>query len=511
VNPGDLLDDRYRITRKLGAGGMGEVYLAEHVNLGRLDALKVLKADLSLDEKFVGRFRREARATNRVQHPNIVSVYDFGQLPDGRFFLAMEYAEGEQLHALIQRDGPLPVPRALHVLAQLADAIDHAHGRGVVHRDLKPENLMLIEHRGRPDVLKVLDFGLAKILDPAGEETDTFTTADGRNQLLGTPAYVAPELVGRDRSEPRIDLYATGCIALELVTGQTVFAGPPLAQVAQHLSATPTPPSARLPAAGIPPAYDALVMKCLEKDPKRRFQTGRELLAALERVPGFFAHTAVAKRRYLQSLANISVDFDGGGQTAVSAAAPTTLPDAPAPAIDDRGPERRQELHALFREILGRLLDQGHSDALLVVGVANLTELDDDLVRCDDTMDKVDRAGQDLERAARERESSLRFALGELAFERTRTSSRGAAVPPELDQRIRSLEQRIQRQREELEAELAANTDKLIALAADRARAEERLQLLYASLRAAVEEIADRGVSAPDLPSLVERLRQLGA
>ena len=131
---GTTLDGRYRILRKLGEGGMGEVYLAEHVNLGRKEALKIIQSSLAGDEQFVARFRREARAMNRLQHPNIVGVHDFGRLPDGRFYLSMEYAEGQRLDAVLRNVGALPVSRALPILGQLAEALGHAHSRGVVHR-----------------------------------------------------------------------------------------------------------------------------------------------------------------------------------------------------------------------------------------------------------------------------------------------------------------------------------------------------------------------------------------
>ncbi|MBI5481290.1 MAG: serine/threonine protein kinase, partial [Deltaproteobacteria bacterium] len=190
---GTVLDGRYRILKKLGEGGMGEVYLAEHRALGRQEALKILQAELATEREFVSRFRREARATNRVQHPNIIGVYDFGQVPDGRFYLTMEYAEGERLDALLRRVGPLPVSRALGILVQLADAVGHAHGAGVVHRDLKPENMILVEHRGRPDVLKVLDFGIAKIVAPDAPEDDdppesSRTALTNAGTVVGTPA-----------------------------------------------------------------------------------------------------------------------------------------------------------------------------------------------------------------------------------------------------------------------------------------------------------------------------------
>ena len=141
---GTILHDRWRILSDLGKGGMGEVFLAEHIKLGRKEALKILKPSLAADTQFVARFRREARAVNRLRHPNIIAIYDFGQLPDGRFYLAMEYAEGLSVERLLKRDDHFETPRALGVLGQLAYAVHHAHSRGVLYRDLKLDNLILV-------------------------------------------------------------------------------------------------------------------------------------------------------------------------------------------------------------------------------------------------------------------------------------------------------------------------------------------------------------------------------
>jgi serine/threonine-protein kinase len=276
---GQILDERYRILKKLGQGGMGEVYLAEHLHLVRREALKVLHPSLAKQPEFVSRFRREARAINRLQHPNIVTVHNFGQLPDGRFYLAMEYAEGESLANLIDERGPLDIHRALDVLEQLADAIDHAHTRGVVHRDLKPDNLLLVDRPGRPDHLKVLDFGIAKIV--AADYLESLR-ATPQGEVFGTVDYMAPEQLTGSATDPRSDLYAVGCIAYELFTGKPPFVGRSVEVVNQHLRAKPEPPSAQR--AEVTPAMDALVLRCIEKQPKRRFQSGGELRDAIRQL-----------------------------------------------------------------------------------------------------------------------------------------------------------------------------------------------------------------------------------
>ncbi len=184
---GTVLHDRWRILSSLGQGGMGEVFLAEHLELGRKEALKILSPSLAVDPQFVSRFRREARAVNRLRHPNIIAIHDFGQLPDDRFFLSMEYADGESVHRILKREQVLEVPRALHLLGQLAYAVHHAHSRGVVHRDLKPGNLIAV---GDDETLKVLDFGIAKIVASDHAESVALSST---NIVYGTPKYMSPE------------------------------------------------------------------------------------------------------------------------------------------------------------------------------------------------------------------------------------------------------------------------------------------------------------------------------
>jgi serine/threonine-protein kinase len=273
----ELVDARFRVISKLGEGGMATVYLVENVRAQRQEALKVLHARVSDSAAIVGRFRREARAISRLAHRNIVSLYEFGRLADGALYLTTEYADGASLDATLRHTGPLAVPLALDVLVQLASALDHAHARGVIHRDLKPSNLLVSE----AGELKVIDFGIAKIT--ATDYSDSFSTTSSR-ELCGTPAYMAPEQIA-GAHDPRTDLYAAGCIAFELLIGEKPFSGP-LPTVIHHHLETPPPHAAELQPA-VPLALDAVIMRCLEKDPDRRFQTGAELVAALENVPGY--------------------------------------------------------------------------------------------------------------------------------------------------------------------------------------------------------------------------------
>ncbi len=264
---------------------MGEVYLANHEVMGRPEALKILLPALAVESEFVRRFRREARALNRLQHPNIVSVYDSGQLPDGRLYLATEYVDGVRLDELVRSTGELlPIWRVLHILVQLADAVDHAHHCGVIHRDLKLSNLIVVGEPGPAEVLKILDFGIAKIIAQDYEESQVVSR---EGVVFGTPTYLAPEVWRGEATNPSLDIYAAGCIGYKLLTGQPPFRGSRMELMHAHLTKQPVRPSERCPAAGIPDELDALILRCLEKKPARRFDRGLSLRAALERVPGY--------------------------------------------------------------------------------------------------------------------------------------------------------------------------------------------------------------------------------
>jgi serine/threonine-protein kinase len=278
--------ESYRIVKTLGAGAAGEVYLVENLAMGRFEALKVLKkveqnqADLVAQ----GRFKREVRAAQLVAHQNIVATYDAGQLPDGRLYLTMEYVEGVSLHALVQQRGPLPIALACGILAEAADAIHHAHSAGVVHRDIKPHNIILAEHPNGK-IVRILDFGMAKIIGSTSHQESMVLSADGA--IFGTPQYMSPEQCRGAPPDPRTDIYALGCVAFELLLGEPPFRGALAILFAAHLKTPPRVPSKVDPDAGIPPQLDAIVLRCLAKDPAQRFQTGGDLCAALQAVPGY--------------------------------------------------------------------------------------------------------------------------------------------------------------------------------------------------------------------------------
>src|SRR5574337_543530 len=256
---GLILGDRYRLLSRIGEGGMGTVYLAEHVALGKRVAVKVLRPEYSRDEELSRRFEQEARAASQIGHQNIVDVVDFGRTPGGSLYFVMEALEGESLARLIHREGALPLQRALRVLAQICQALGAAHARGVVHRDLKPENVLLVPRDDGGDLVKVLDFGISKT--HGVPEGGRITRA---GSIIGTPEYMAPEQAMAGPVDHRCDVYAFGVLAYEMLTGTLPFQGETqLATLLKHQGEPPQPPSLRRP--DLPPEVDALVLRALVK------------------------------------------------------------------------------------------------------------------------------------------------------------------------------------------------------------------------------------------------------
>ncbi|HYV47179.1 MAG TPA: serine/threonine-protein kinase [Myxococcaceae bacterium] len=276
-----VLDGRFRVVRLLSEGGMGEVYLAEQVSLGRKVALKVLRADLSQQHQASERFRREAHLLSSVEHPAIVRVIDFGE-SDGRPCLVMELAEGETLQEALE-PGPFPPERAVPVLIQLADGLAAIHEKGIVHRDLKPENVVLTR-TVRGEQARWLDFGIARLSDPVGLPVPEGGLATASGVILGTPEYISPEGGFGGHLDPRSDLYSFGVLAYRTLSGVLPFPGPsPRNFVAQHISAQPLPLYQAAPQLVANTPLCELVMRCLAKNPNERPQSALELSEALAR------------------------------------------------------------------------------------------------------------------------------------------------------------------------------------------------------------------------------------
>jgi serine/threonine-protein kinase len=276
---GQVVSGRYRIRELIGEGGMGAVYLAEHMLMRKRVALKLLHADMSRDEEVLARFKREAEAAAHVEHPNVATATDFGQTEDGSFFLVLEYVEGTSLRKVIEQ-GPVRAERALHVARQIALALDRAHAAGIVHRDLKPENVMLVNKGDDPDFVKVLDFGIAKVERPARDTGQPLTRL---GTILGTPEYMAPEQALGEKVGPAADLYAVGVILYEMLTGKHPFdTQDRMAILSMHIVAPVPKMSDRNPAIDVPAPIEEVVRRLLEKDAKARPPSARALIDAIE-------------------------------------------------------------------------------------------------------------------------------------------------------------------------------------------------------------------------------------
>jgi serine/threonine-protein kinase len=277
---------QYVLVRRIGGGGMGVVYEAEHQTLRRPTAIKVLRPEKTAEHNLV-RFEREARLTASLCHPNTVSVYDYGRTPGGTFYYAMEYIEGIDLDMLVQHDGPQHPGRVIQILSQICGSLSEAHAVGLIHQDIKPANVFLCERAGMVDMVKVLDFGLVRRFSRAeGADGRTSMIVPQQQDFVGTPHYVAPEaLLGDGEVDGRTDLYSLGCVAHYLLTGSAPFAGNTVLEVlGQHLHATAKPfaAKARWP---VSPELERLILGCLGKARVQRPSDAATLYALLQQCP----------------------------------------------------------------------------------------------------------------------------------------------------------------------------------------------------------------------------------
>ena len=275
---GSVLDDRYRIEAVLGSGGMGRVYRAEHTKIGKSVAIKVLHADLTRNREASQRFQREAIASGRLDHPNIVGVSDFGVLDSGAFYLVMEVLEGESLGDRLARDGRIHWVEALDIMRGMLSGLRHAHERGVVHRDIKPDNVYLAHKDGDP-VIKILDFGIAKLY--AGSADDPASTRAGLT--VGTPAYLSPEQAVGGEITPASDLYSASIVLYEMLIGRAPFEDKdPLAMLGAHVSRLPPRFAAVAPFIDIPAPLEDIIQRGLRKAAADRIATAGEYLALID-------------------------------------------------------------------------------------------------------------------------------------------------------------------------------------------------------------------------------------
>jgi serine/threonine-protein kinase len=276
---GKVLSERYRIIRKIGEGGMGAVYQAEHALIEKKIALKILFQDLTRRPDLIARFLQEAKSASRIGHENVIDISDFGQSLEGLVFIAMEYLDGQDLGKTLKQTGAMDWQRTRPILMQIAKGLRAAHGNGIIHRDMKPENVYLTQREGRPDFVKVLDFGIAKIIN-ADEGGGPALTQTG--MIFGTPEYMSPEQAQGSPPDHRVDVYAVGCIMYHMLTGQVPFTADNFMGIlTKHLLEAPVPPRKRRPDLDIMPEVEAICLRAMEKDRDKRFADMDALYRAL--------------------------------------------------------------------------------------------------------------------------------------------------------------------------------------------------------------------------------------
>lgn len=268
------LGDKYEVEQLLGRGGMGAVYRVRHKALGKVFAVKVLNPQLMKDAASLKRFEQEASAASKLTHANLAAVYDYGKGDAGAPFIVMDYLDGKSLDDVIKTEGYLDQPRALDLLIQAAEAISHAHMKGLIHRDIKPANLIVTNHNGA-ELLKLVDFGIAKVVSHENAPTQNLTQT---GEIFGSPMYMSPEQCQGMRLDARSDIYSFGCVMYEALMGSPPFRGDnPIQTILKHINATPDSFEQRRPDLNLLPGFDAIVMRCLEKDPDMRYQTMDQL------------------------------------------------------------------------------------------------------------------------------------------------------------------------------------------------------------------------------------------
>jgi serine/threonine protein kinase len=324
---GGVVAERYHILKKLGEGGMGAVYLGEHVKMGRKSAIKVMSGQMANDAEAIARFNREAANASRINHPNVCAIYDFGETADGLIYLAMEFIEGGSLGDLLDHEGAIPVKRAAAILSQTADALQAAHDLGIVHRDLKPDNIMLTRGREGADVVKVVDFGIAKAM--TGEEGQKVTKT---GLVVGTPEYMSPEQLSGDVLDGRSDIYSLALVFYRMVTGTLPFdADSAQEMMIKRLTDEPRTLSTVRPDLGAPPALENAIHKALARMPGERYTSAVEFARDVSRSVEGLAQQATSITDAATQVISAQSGAEATAQLAPTRAGPAQRAPAPTP------------------------------------------------------------------------------------------------------------------------------------------------------------------------------------
>lgn len=488
---------------------MGEVFLVEHLQLRRMEALKVLRRDIAERPRVLSRFRREARALYRLDHPNIMSVYEFGTLPNGRRYLSAEYAEGRSLRTALRAAGALPMTTVVRLLKQLASAVAHAHSRGVIHRDLKPENLMLAPDKDGSNALKVLDFGIAKIVAPDYQDSIEITNY---GSIRGTPHYMSPEQARGENQDARVDIYAIGCIAFELATGKPPFRGPSaIAVMRSHVRDIPPGLSAQPDGTLISGQFQQIVHCCLAKNPDDRFQTGKELLAALDQLAETAGGKPTVPAEYQShesapvSLSTlIDIDSDTWVGTVNDLASGTT---ADSPGTATLTWELTEPGGTLEEELADVLIELGCGDIALSVQLCLVRDLRSDMNQLSIEAAQLARQHAQITQRLRQSDGAARYSLGELRFEHDNPPP---VIPPltaDTEPSVGSLKKRLLMARVALAHELGELEARVESIRRDRQSLEREFGQTLAELRQLAIYQAAAHAREPHIAALLHRLR----
>lgn len=278
---GTTIQDRYEVLDVLGKGGMGVVYKGKQLLIDRVVAIKMLRMDVAYDDNVLKRFQVEAKAASRLNHPNVIAVYDFGVVDSGQPYLVMDFVEGPNLADIIEKHGPVDYTRMANIFMQACDALEHAHNQNIIHRDMKPSNIVLLDTAEQNDLVKVLDFGIAKLMGADGQGLHLTKTGD----VVGSPLYMSPEQCTGQELDARSDIYSLGAAMYEALVGAPPLRGKTaMDTLSMHVTEPPLPFIVIKPSIPIPPEVEAIVMKCLEKDRNARFASMLELRDALAAV-----------------------------------------------------------------------------------------------------------------------------------------------------------------------------------------------------------------------------------
>jgi tRNA A-37 threonylcarbamoyl transferase component Bud32 len=277
---GQVIGGRYRLSKLLGQGGMGEVYLAQHIHITKKVAVKLLHPEIGSNQEAVARFRQEAQSASSIGHDNIVTIDDFGTMPDGRVYLCMEFLQGQAMSDLMQAPGGLDLATTIDLMSQVCDGLAVAHDKDIIHRDMKPENVFVTRRSDGSLLAKILDFGIAKVTGNEGNENLTKT-----GTVFGTPHYMSPEQAMGQKVDARADVYSVGVMLFELTTGQVPFKAESFMGIlSQHIVKPPPAPSSVNPNRRVPPSLEELILKAMSKEVDRRYANMREIRAALMEV-----------------------------------------------------------------------------------------------------------------------------------------------------------------------------------------------------------------------------------